>query len=108
MRKKRVFFFDGSNGAAEMMVAILNHYANISYPIGGSDCAAASREALQSIAQNISQANSAGEKAEISRRQRPMLKSVVTWFYTESEYASVEGDSTNEAMYNRLLSQFEK
>jgi len=47
--KKRTFIFDGSEGAAEMMVAILNHFTSIAYPIGGSDCAAASREALQAI-----------------------------------------------------------
>ena len=103
MRKKRIFFFDGSNGAAEMLVAILNHYANVAFPIGGSDCAAASREALQAVAHNISQANSEGVEAEISRRQRPMLKSAVTWFYTQSEYAE-----PNDVMYNRILSQFQK
>ncbi len=97
--KKRTFNFDGSEGAAEMMVAILNHYANVAYPIGGSDCAAASREALQVIANNIAQ----NEQAEISRRQRPILKSAVKWFYTESEYAS-----PNEVMYDRLISQFQR
>ena len=97
--RKRTFKFDGSEGAAEMMVAILNHYANVAFPLGGSDCAAASREALQAIADNIAQ----NELAEISRRQRPMLKSAVKWFYTESEYAS-----PTEVMYDRLLSQFQK
>ena len=95
--------FDGSEGMAEMMVAILNHYANVAYPIGGSDCAAASREALQSITTKIIQAQSEGQKAEISRRQRPILKSAVTWFYTESEYAN-----PNEVMYDCLLSQFQR
>jgi hypothetical protein len=99
MAKKRIFYFDGSEGKAEMMVAILNHYANVAYPIGGSDCAAASREALQTIANNIAK----NELAEINRRQRPMLKSAVKWFYTESEYAS-----PNEVMYDQLLSQFQK
>ena len=97
--KKRTFNFDGSEGAAEMMFSILNHYANVAYPVGGSDCAAASREALQAIANNIAQ----NEQAEISRRQRPILKSAVRWFYTESEYAS-----PNEVMYDRLLSQFQR
>ena len=99
MAKKRIFHFDGSDGAADMMVAILNHYADVAFPLGGSDCAAASREALQVIAENISQ----NDLAEISRRQRPMLKSAVKWFYTESEYAS-----PNEVMYDRLISQFQK
>ncbi len=97
--KKRIFHFDGSEGASEMMVAILSHYANVAFPLGGSDCAAASREALQAIANNIAE----NELAEISCRQRPILKSAVKWFYTESEYAS-----PNEVMYDQLLSQFQK
>ena len=101
--RKRTFLFDGSNGAAEMMVAILNHYANVAFPIGGSECAAASREALQAIAQNISQSNIDDMPVEISRRQRPMLKSAVKWFYTQSEYAS-----PNDPMYNHLVVQFER
>ena len=99
MTKKRIFHFDGSEGKAQMLVVILNHYANVAYPIGGSDCAMASREALQAIANNIAE----NEQAEISRRQRPILKSAVKWFYIESEYAS-----PNELMYDRLLSQFQK
>ncbi len=105
--KKRIFYFDGSDGASEMMVAILNHYANVAYPIGGSDCAAASREALQMIATNIMKAQSEGQDAEISRRQRPILKSAVTWFYTDSEYAN-NASEVKEVMYDRLLSQFQR
>ncbi len=107
MVKKRIFHFDGSEGQAEMMVVILNHYANVAYPIGGSDCASASREALKSIATNIMKAQSEEQEAKISRRQRPILKSAVTWFYTESEYASNTGEA-NEVMYDRLLSQFQR
>jgi len=96
MVKKRIFHFDGSEGAAKMMLGILNHYANAAYPIGGSNCAMASREALWAIAINISR----NELAEISCRQRPMLKSAVKWFYTESEYAS-----PNDEMYDVLISK---
>jgi len=101
--KKRIFFFDGSEGAAEMMALILKHYTDVAFPIGGSDCAAASREAIQNIADAIMLAESKGNTAEINRRQRPMLKSAVKWFFTESEYAAPE-----DLMYNRLLSQFER
>ena len=101
--KKRIFVFDGSEGGAEMMVLILNHYAEVAFPLGGSDCAAASREAIQGIAYNIMHAESEGCDAEINRRQRPMLKSAVKWFFTQSEYAAPE-----DLMYNRLLSQFDR
>lgn len=90
MSRKRIFLFDGADGVAEMLITILNHYANVAYPIGGSECAAASREALQVIANNIHEAEQLSEMAEISRRQRPMLKSAVKWFYTQSEYAAPE------------------
>ena len=97
--RKRTFTFDGSEGASEMMVALLNHYSNVAYPIGGSDCAAAAREALQGIISIIRE----NQICEISRRQRPILKSAVTWFYTQSEYAA-----PSDPMYDRLLSQFQR
>lgn len=97
--KKRIFIFDGSEGVAEMMVLILKHYADVAFPLGGSDCAASSREALQQIANKIIQS----EQVEISRRQRPLLKSAVKWFFTDSEYAAPD-----DLMYNRLLSQFQR
>lgn len=101
MMKKRTFIFDGSGGAAQAMNAVLNHYANVAYPPGGSDCAATSRQAIMEIVDKISQ----DEMCEISRRQRPMLKAAVKWFYTESEYADMPG---NDSIYQRLLSQLEK
>ena len=82
--RKRTFFFDGSDGAAEMLGLILNHYADIAFPKGGSECAAASREAVLSIVAALQQA----EFVELSRRQRPMLRSAVKWFYNDSEYSS--------------------
>lgn len=105
--KKRLFLFDGAEGVAEMMVAVLNHYANVAYPLGGSDCAAASREALREIASTIMKAQEDVGLAELSRRQRPVLKAAVKWFYTESEYACKEGESMD-PMFDRLLSQLEK
>ena len=95
--RKRSFIFDGSDGAAQMLTLILKQYADTAFPLGGSDCAAASREALQAIADNILQT----EQAEINRRQRPMLRSAVTWFYTQSDYAAPE-DPMFERLQDRL------
>ena len=94
---KRSFIFDGSEGAAEMLSAILNHYANIAFPLGGSECAAASREAVHSIIEKLKLAD-----IEISRRQRPMLRSAVKWFYTDSAYASPK-----DPMYVTLLDRLQ-
>jgi len=57
-----------------MMVTILNHYADVAFPLGGSDCAAASREALQSIAAKILQAHA--ELAHSTINYRPGYNSV--------------------------------
>ncbi len=101
--KKRTFYFDGTAGAGEMLIAIIEHYASVAFPVGGSDCAAASNEALQGIVIKIRQAQSEGRDAEISRRQRPLLKAAVKWFYSESEYAS-----PNELMYKVLTDKLTK
>ena len=81
-----------------MLVLILKHYADVAYPLGGSDCADASREAIQNIANKVMQF----EDVELSRRQRPLLKSAVKWFYTESSYAN-----SNVAMYYKLINKLQ-
>ncbi len=90
---KRSFIFDGSDGGAEMLSAILNHYADIAFPVGGSECAAASREAVHGLIEKLKPL----DDIEISRRQRPMMRSAVKWFYNDSEYAS-----PNDPMYVTL------
>ena len=96
--RKRSFDFDGSEGTSEMLGLILKHYADVAFPKGGSDCAAASREAILSIVMTLQQS----EEVALSRRQRPMLRSAVKWFYTESEYKS-----PNDPMYVTLIGRLE-
>lgn len=97
--RKRTFMFDGSDGAGDMMAKILNYYAEAAYPLGGSECAAASREALNQLAGRFLQA----DDIEIKRRQRPLLKSAVNWFYHDAGL-----DVLDKAMYERLMSQLKK
>lgn len=98
--KKRQFAFDGAEGVADKMAEILNHYAEAAYPLGGSDCAAASRQALQELATNIIQAELNNEVAMLNKRQRPVLKAAATWYFSELE--------NNEcALKDNLLSQLE-
>ena len=99
--KKRTFVFDGSGGAAQIMISVLNHYANVAYPPGGSDCAATSRQALMELRDKISE----NDYCEISRRQRPILKAAVKWFYIESGHVRSSG---NEEIYHYLISQFQR
>lgn len=97
--KKRTFIFNGADGAAAALIIVLKHYADIAYPRGGSDCAATARQALIDITDKISN----DQICEISRRQRPILKAAVKWFYTESEYADIKDEN-----FHQLLSQFQR
>ena len=135
---RRTFEFNSSHGAGEIMAKVLEAYANTAYPLGGSDCAAASREALQSIAEKLvssdhvdnetgngananvdsSTDNSSDNYVDINTRQRPMLKSALKWFYSESnnlQDASNSGEIPNpkiitldQEMYENLLSQLQR
>ncbi len=78
--KKRTFIFDTSEGAGGGLSKVLLHYMDAAYPKGGSDCAAASREALLTLVNKIE----ADENCEISTRQRPILNAAVKWYFKES------------------------
>lgn len=111
---RRTFEFNSSHGAGEKMAKILEIYANAAYPLGGSECAAASREALQHIAKNLI----SSDYVSISTRQRPMLKSALKWFYSESNKLlddTISEDKMNsniisldQEMYENLLSQLQR
>lgn len=77
--KRRTFPLDGRHGVGGRLVTVIQHYAEAAYPRGGSACATAAREALESLAQRIGDE----ETTEISTRQRPMLKSAVAWYAEE-------------------------
>ncbi|GAA0412303.1 hypothetical protein GCM10009133_20830 [Cocleimonas flava] len=78
--KKRTFIFDASDRAGEVLTKALHHYIEAAYPTGGSDCAAASREALIAIIAKINSSNT----CEISTRQRPVLIAAVNWYFNDS------------------------
>lgn len=100
--KKRIFIFDTAEGAGDALSNVLLHYVDAAYPKGGSDCAAASREALLSILTKIR----TNELCEISTRQRPILIAAVKWFYQESNNR-IRNDSDS-AEYELLLSSLKK
>lgn len=93
--KKRMISFDTSAGAGKSMSEVITAYAHAAYPVGGSDCAATTRQALLEVADKLL---GAGE-VDISARQRPMLKAAINWYYTEVDKESPE-------MHERLASQF--
>ena len=95
--KKRTFIFDTSEGAGESLSKVLSHYALAAYPQGGSDCAAASREALLNLVNRIQ----ADDFCEINTRQRPILNVAVRWYFKES---GIESDNDSSRSEFELLS----
>ncbi|WP_299871720.1 hypothetical protein [uncultured Cocleimonas sp.] len=98
--RKRTFIFDTSAGAGKALFKVLQHYADAAYPKGGSDCAAASREALLLIANKIESAEN-DNYCEISTRQRPILNAAVNWYFKES---GIEADNESTQTEFELLS----
>lgn len=95
--KKRMIRFDASEGAGQAMHKVIATYAHAAYPVGGSDCAAATRQALLDVADLVLQ----GGPVEISARQRPMLKAAIEWYFKEVK-------TDDQTMYQKLLAQFSK
>lgn len=94
MAKKRTMAINTTQGQGKALQQVITTYAHAAYPIGGTDCAAATRQALLEIADKLLLA----EQVEINARQRPMLKSAVNWYYTE-----VQKDAPD--MQGKLLAQ---
>lgn len=95
MPKKRTLAIDTTRGQGEALQKVITTYAHAAYPVGGSDCAAATRQALLDVAGQLLDS----EKVEISARQRPMLKSAVNWYFTEVEKGNSE---IQEMLINQL------
>ena len=64
-------------------------YANAAYPPGGSECSQASNQTLKEIALQLG--NSHLQPAELKKRQIPMIKAALRWFYS-SEESGQSGD----------------
>lgn len=65
-----------------MLGEVIRSYANAAFPPGGSTCAQASREALHSIGGEIENYAARGG-ALVSRRQQRLLRSTVSWYFSE-------------------------
>ena len=74
---------------------MIQHYAHAAFPIGGSECAQVSREALLAIAQRL--ANCSDAAIPLKPRQIPLLKAAIHWYFTEIK--------TDEALKIQLLQQ---
>lgn len=95
--KSKILPFNCQDNACRRLAEVLIHYAKAAFPNGGSECAQASREALENIAQQLQQSF---DTCEIKARQRAMLKNAIEWYFSEIEQ--------NTADKERLLAQLKQ
>jgi hypothetical protein len=96
--RKRTFLFKCTDNLCSHLASIVQHYAQAAFPIGGSECAQVSHEALLNIAQNL--VHAPADHLAISIHQRAILRSAVMWYFTEVEQ--------NEVLKIQLLKQLQK
>lgn len=82
--KKRTFSIDCSNEKehCQALHHLLTLFINTAFPPFGSECAQATRESLLELNARI--ANNRGS-CEINTRQRPLLKTAISWYFEEIE-----------------------
>lgn len=61
----------------QLICRALAIYALAAFPLGGSECAAVSRDAIQNIAANLGQQ----QPPQYSRRQRVQVKEAIEYYY---------------------------
>lgn len=97
--KKRTFSIDcsGENRLCEILHNLLTLFINTAFPPFGSECAQATRESLLIL--NTKIANNKG-RCEINTRQRPLLKTAITWYFDE-----IENNKTKQKKLLQLISK---
>ena len=68
--------FDDSQAIAKALYV----YAEAAYPPGGSECSQASNQSLKQLAERLLVAHKT--PIMIKKRQLPMIKSAIRWFYS--------------------------
>ncbi len=97
--KKKQFQFPCDNDACSHLAKVLSTYVYAAFPIGGSECAQATRESLLDMAKRLADCKT--DKFGINARQRPMLKSAINWYFSEVETDEARQNSLLEALMRR-------
>jgi hypothetical protein len=71
------------NAQATQLADALAVYAHAAYPPGGSECAQVARDALLTSARTIAEDAAKTDGAQLSRRQRGMIKAAVQWYFSD-------------------------
>jgi len=99
--KKRTLNFSCADNLCENLATVIKYYAHAAFPIGGSECAQATRESLLDMAQRLNV--TLEQSIVLNRRQVPMLKSAVKWYFSE-----VKQDNRLEQRLLKQLQRFRK
>lgn len=82
------------------LIAVLGRYAEAAWPLGGSECAQASRDALVTTTESMmKQLADHPEQVEFSRRQRATFRAALEYHLQLSEYQD------RHDQYQNLLNQ---
>jgi len=77
----KTFAIAVSQSQALKIAEAIEVYAHAAYPVGGSDCAQVSREALLDSAKAFSSLE-ADDIVQVRKRQRRPLKAAVDWYFS--------------------------
>jgi hypothetical protein len=77
----KTFAIAVSQSQARKIAEAIEIYAHAAYPVGGSDCAQVSREALLDSAKAFSSLEADGI-VQVRKRQRRPLKAAVDWYFS--------------------------
>jgi hypothetical protein len=80
VRRRKTVELPAGPRARRLLAEVLTHFTAAAYPPGGSECAQVARETLQTTAQRLAACDA---PAEISLRQRPLLKQAIRWYFAE-------------------------
>ena len=77
----KTFAIAVSQSQAHQIAEAIEVYAHAAYPVGGSDCAQVSRDALLDSAKAFSSLEADGI-VQVRKRQRRPLKAAVDWYFS--------------------------
>ncbi len=86
---------------AGQIAQAVSAYAHAAYPPGGSECAQASHQALMDIARGI-HVEATGRGYALKKRQLPMLRTAIEWFYSEDNTAEANTGVNAAELISRL------
>lgn len=78
--RRKTLSIDAGPLARQLLADAISTFAEAAYPPGASECAQVARESLLTTAGIL---RTATARAEISSRQRPMLKQAIRWYFSE-------------------------